>query len=210
MLVSWCEQSLDMLNDAPVNVWDRELEELFLRTGSRFTRIEPRRRMRDYYAACSLRSAARTGGSSLQGFTVARDREAALTGAGLVLCATGAVSLCGEDFSHLRNGAYVATVTSSEDELGLAGLPDVYTCTQAGDHVTRYQTTGHYFYLANGGNAVNFIHGASVGPFIFLVQAEILAAIRMLTRGELAPGIHEVPAPDREAIAATWLSYFNR
>ncbi len=69
-----------------------------------------------------------------QGFTVARDREAALTGAGLVLCATGAVSLRGEDFSHLRNGAYVATVTSSEDELDLAGLPDVYTRTQVGDH----------------------------------------------------------------------------
>jgi SRSO17 transposase len=48
MPVSWCEQSFDMFNDAPVNVWDRELEELFLRTGSRFTRIEPRRRMRDY------------------------------------------------------------------------------------------------------------------------------------------------------------------
>lgn len=48
MPVSWCEQSLDMLNDAPVNVWDRELEELLLRTGSRFTQIEPRRRMRDY------------------------------------------------------------------------------------------------------------------------------------------------------------------
>ncbi|MEU3602209.1 hypothetical protein ABZ714_26350 [Streptomyces sp. NPDC006798] len=78
------------------------------------------------------------------------------------------------------------------------------------DHVTRSQTTGRYFYPANGGNAVNFIHGAGVGPFIFLVQAEILAAIRMLTRGDLAPGIHEVPAPDREATAATWLSYFNR
>ncbi|MFB7277175.1 adenosylhomocysteinase [Streptomyces hydrogenans] len=145
-----------------------------------------------------------------QGFTVARDREAALTGAGLVLCATGAVSLRGEDFAHLRNGTYIATVTSSEDELDLAGLPDVYTRTQVGDHVTRYQTTGHYFYLANGGNAVNFIHGASVGPFIFLVQAEILAAIRILTRGDLAPGIHEVPAADRAAIAATWLNYFNR
>ncbi|NBE50608.1 NAD-binding protein [Streptomyces boluensis] len=145
-----------------------------------------------------------------QGFAVARDRETALTGAGLVLCATGAVSLRSEDFGHLRNGAYIATVTSSEDELDLVGLPDVYTRTQVGDHVTRYQTTGHYFYLANGGNAVNFIHGASVGPFIFLVQAEILAAIRMLTRGDLAPGIHEVPASDREAIAATWLSYFNR
>jgi adenosylhomocysteinase len=145
-----------------------------------------------------------------QGFTVARDREAALTGAGLVLCATGAVSLRGEDFPNLRNGAYVATVTSSEDELELAGLPEVYTRTLAGEHVTRYQTTGHYFYLANDGNAVNFLHGASVGPFVFLVQAEILASIRMLTHGDLAPGMHEVPAPDRAAIAAAWLSYFNR
>ncbi|GAA3447884.1 adenosylhomocysteinase [Planomonospora venezuelensis] len=145
-----------------------------------------------------------------QGFAVARDRHSALIGAGLVLCATGAVSLRGEDFPHLRNGAYIATVTSSEDELELNGLPDVYTRTMVGDHVTRYQTTGHYFYLANGGNAVNFLHGASVGPFIFLVQAEILAGIRMLTRSDLAPGMHEVSADDRAAIAAIWLSYFNR
>ncbi|MFG2650979.1 adenosylhomocysteinase [Streptomyces sp. NPDC048436] len=145
-----------------------------------------------------------------QGFTVARDRDAALHGAGLVLCATGAVSLRGEDFSSLRNGAYVATVTSSEDELDLAALPRVYQRAPQGDHVTRYSTTGHYFYLLNGGNAVNFLHGASVGPFIFLVQAEILAGIRMLTCGDLGPGMHEVGADDRATIAATWLSYFNR
>lgn len=145
-----------------------------------------------------------------QGFTVARDRDAALRNAGLVLCATGSLSLRGEDFSTLRNGAYVATVTSSEDELDLAGLPEVYKCTRDGDHVTRYQTTGHYFYLLNGGNAVNFLHGASVGPFIFLVQAEILAGIRMLTRGDLDPGMHEATAADRAVIADTWLTYFNR
>jgi adenosylhomocysteinase len=145
-----------------------------------------------------------------QGFTVARDRESALRGAGLVLCATGAVSLRGDDFSALRNGAYVATVTSSEDELDLDGLPGIYSRTPTSDHVTRYQTTGHYFYLLNDGNAVNFIHGASVGPFIFLVQAEILAGIRMLARGGLGAGMHEVSADVRAGIAATWLNYFNR
>ncbi|MFJ8754410.1 adenosylhomocysteinase [Streptomyces sp. NPDC102441] len=145
-----------------------------------------------------------------QGFTVARDRDAALHDAGLVLCATGSVSLRNEDFPALRNGAYVATVTSSEDELGLDGLPEVYTRTPSGDHVTRYQTTGHYFYLLNGGNAVNFLHGASVGPFIFLIQAEILASIRMLAHGALGNGMHEVTPADRAAIASTWLSYFNR
>ncbi|MHA6762620.1 adenosylhomocysteinase [Streptacidiphilus sp. PAMC 29251] len=145
-----------------------------------------------------------------QGFAVARDRESALTGAGLVLCATGSISLRGEDFPHLRNGAYVATVTSSEDELELAGLPEVYTRARTGESITRYQTTGHYFYLMNNGNAVNFLHGASVGPFIFLVQAELLAALHILARADLTPGIHEVDPAHRAAIAATWLNYFNR
>ena len=101
-------------------------------------------------------------------------------------------------------------MTSSEDELELDGLPDDYTRSNSGESVTRYSTTGHYFYLLNGGNAVNFLHGASVGPFIFLVQAEILAGVRMLTRGDLGPGMHAVPAEDRATIAATWLNYYNR
>ncbi len=145
-----------------------------------------------------------------QGFTVARDRAQALTRAGLVLCATGSIALRGEDFQQLRNGAYVATVTSSEDELDLGGLPEVYTRTRTGESVTRYQTTGHYFYLMNNGDAVNFLHGASVGPFIFLVQAEILAAVQILARADREPGMHEVDAAHRAAIAATWLDYFNR
>jgi len=37
-----------VIDDLPTGVWDRELNELFLRIGARFTRVEPRRRMRDY------------------------------------------------------------------------------------------------------------------------------------------------------------------
>lgn len=145
-----------------------------------------------------------------QGFVVARNRQDALARAGLVLCATGALALRGEDFPYLRNGAYVATVTSSEDELELAGLPDVYSRATVSEAVIRYQTTGHFFYLLNGGNAVNFLHGASVGPFIYLVQAEILAGIQMLAREPLEPRMHEVSATERNAIANTWLNCFNR
>ncbi|RKE22140.1 SRSO17 transposase [Streptomyces sp. TLI_171] len=36
------------MSDDLTDVWDRELTELFLRIGARFTRVEPRRRMRDY------------------------------------------------------------------------------------------------------------------------------------------------------------------
>ncbi|WP_327178071.1 adenosylhomocysteinase [Streptomyces sp. NBC_01335] len=144
-----------------------------------------------------------------QGFWVARDRDVAIH-AGLVLCATGALSLRGDDFPTLRNGAYVATVTSSEDELELSTLPEGYRRSYLGDHVVRYETSGHYFYLLNGGEAVNFLHGASVGPFIFLVQGELIAATRAIARGGLPPGMHEVPAADRGAIAAHWLNYWNR
>lgn len=37
-----------MIHGVPTNTWDLELEELFLRTGARFCRVEARGRMRDY------------------------------------------------------------------------------------------------------------------------------------------------------------------
>lgn len=101
-------------------------------------------------------------------------------------------------------------MTSSEDELELSDLPNVYTRAPVGESITRYQTTGHYFYLMNNGYAVNFLHGASVGPFIFLVQAEILAAVHLLAHVAQEFGMREVDPPSREVIAATWLNFFNK
>lgn len=37
-----------MIADVPASEWEQELEELFLQIGHRFSRVEPRRRMRDY------------------------------------------------------------------------------------------------------------------------------------------------------------------
>jgi adenosylhomocysteinase len=68
---------------------------------------------------------------------------------------------------------------------------------------------GHYFYVLAGGNAVNFLHGASVGTFIFLVQAEILVAVARLVHDNVEPGYHELLAADRQRIAEIWLAHFN-
>ncbi len=38
----------------------------------------------------------------------------------------------------------------------------------------------------------------------------MLAALHMLTRGNLAAGMHEVSAVDRAVIADAWLTAFNR
>lgn len=143
------------------------------------------------------------------GFHVAGTLQAALASAGMVVCATGNLALCGDDFTALANGAYLASVTSSEDELELDALTGVYERTPVGEHVTRYATVGHFFYVLAGGNAVNFLHGASVGAFIFLVQAEILVAAARCAGGDIEPGYHEVPEADRRRIARIWLAHFN-
>jgi adenosylhomocysteinase len=143
------------------------------------------------------------------GFHVVPSLPVALAAAGIVMCATGNLALRRDDFRSLANGAYLVSVTSSEDEVELCALAEVYEQTQVAEHVTRYHTVGHYFYVLAGGNAVNFLHGACVGAFIFLVQAEILAAASRLTVGDTEPGYHEVPDAERRRIAEVWLAHFN-
>jgi adenosylhomocysteinase len=128
----------------------------------------------------------------------------------LVLCATGNLALRREDFAALRNGAYLGSVTSSEDELDLEGIHDLYQRSSVSDHLTRYEVTGHYFYVLADGGAVNFVHGAAVGAYIHLVQAEILAATAALSHAQFSPGLHEISAADRDVIARIWLHHFER
>jgi adenosylhomocysteinase len=133
----------------------------------------------------------------------------ALQGAGVIVCATGNLALKEDDFAQVANGVYIASVTSSDDELELAALDGLYERTPSGEHITRYARTGHYFYVLADGNAVNFLHGASVGAFIFLVQAEILAALACLAAAGREPGMYELDATERSFIAAAWLRYFD-
>lgn len=144
-----------------------------------------------------------------QGFRTAPAVGQAIAGAGLVVCATGNRALTEDDFGQITNGAYVASVTSRDDELDLDALDGLYERIPSGSHVTRYSRTGHYFYVLADGNAVNFLHGACVGAFIFLVQAEILTALAKLTTSEHEPGMHELDPGDRSHIAAMWLRYFD-
>jgi adenosylhomocysteinase len=144
-----------------------------------------------------------------QGFRSVPTLAQALKGAGVIVCATGNLALKEDDFAQISNGAYIASVTSSDDELELAAIDGLYERTPSGEHIIRYARTGHYFYVLADGNAVNFLHGACVGAFIFLVQAEILAALACLTAGGWAPGMHELDATARSFIAATWLRYFD-
>lgn len=56
------------------------------------------------------------------GFAVHGDLTAALSGAGIIVCATGNLALRQESFREVEPGAYVVSVTSSDDELDLGPL----------------------------------------------------------------------------------------
>lgn len=152
------------------------------------------------------------------GFAVHSELSSALCGAGIVICATGNLALRHQDFEHVQPGAYVASVTSSDDELELRPLKERYERHRVARDIVRYRrrgetrANGHYFYVLNNGEAVNFLHGAVVGPAIHLVQGEVLMAVaRMLQRTPAETSqVLEVANADRAAIARIWLKHFGR
>lgn len=143
-----------------------------------------------------------------QGFFALNSVREGLQGAGMVFCATGNVALTSDMFRELIPGAYVATVTSSDDELDLSRIREDYEARQISEHITRYDSTdgyfvGHHFFLLNRGQAVNFIHGAAVGPFIYLVQGELLASMSAVVDSP-SLGFFENRTDLRKAVAKIW------
>ncbi|HEY8999582.1 MAG TPA: hypothetical protein VIM53_04695 [Candidatus Saccharimonadales bacterium] len=130
-----------------------------------------------------------------------------------LFCATGSQSLDIHKFRKIKSGMYVASVTSSDDEFNLEYLKGEYEITESGDPYTKATSQANSFYLLNGGNAVNFLYNASLGDFIYLVQAAIIKSIvnatephKQLTKGV----IHSLDGNECQEIARLWLEEFPR
>lgn len=104
-----------------------------------------------------------------------------------MICSTGNGSLDLADLQALRPGTMVASVTSADDEFAsLAQLP--WPSEEVCPHVLALnRPDGSQIYLLNRGEAVNFVHGAVIGEYVYLVLAEIVEGIRMLAAGPLLP-----------------------
>ena len=143
------------------------------------------------------------------GFTVSPSLSHALKGSGIIFCATGNFAVKAEDFENIDDGAYIATVTSSDDELQLQEIKEKYTINMITDYIAQYRNKQHVVYVLNRGQAINFIHGAAVGPFIYLIQAEILASISILLNNNVKLEIIENNKDMRCKIASIWLQEFG-
>ena len=136
-------------------------------------------------------------------------KEEALQTSDVIFCATGNQSLNNHDFNRVKNGAFIFSVTSSDDELDLSRADSNFSINRVTEHISRYERLGQYFHLANGGNAINFIHNAEVGPYIYLVQGEVVAAIDYLCEHTLSHKINELPTQQRRELATRWLAHFG-
>ncbi|MBP2371553.1 NAD(P)-dependent oxidoreductase [Pseudonocardia parietis] len=115
------------------------------------------------------------------------DKHAALTRADLVFCATGNRALAGSDFAGTKQGSVVFSVTSADDEFSFEGMGD-YRGDAIDPYMTRLRRGEHFFFLANRGNALNFLHGAELRPFVHLTQAAMLHGIGTLLDGSAVAG----------------------
>jgi adenosylhomocysteinase len=133
------------------------------------------------------------------------NKEFIMKNSDVLFCATGSHSLDVIDFRYLKQGCFIFSVTSSDDELDLDYLDSEYEKEQTSAYVTKYYSFNNHFYLVHGGNAVNFLHKAVVGDFIHLVRAEMMCAYKLLTSDTNPPGIQQVDLATRKTIASTWL-----
>ena len=97
-------------------------------------------------------------------------------------------------------------MTSSDDELDLQWLKQNYVAEQVSQYATKYSRDSHYFYLLNEGDAINFIHGTTVGDFILLVHAELLVSAHRLMTRQQPNEQHELDKKTRDKICKVWLS----
>lgn len=135
-------------------------------------------------------------------------KEKILKESQIIFCATGNLSLKGEEFKHLKKGSFVASVTSSDDEMDTKWLESKYKIEKVSDYITKYSRLGHYFYMLNKGNAINFIHGSCIDDFILLVEKEMIDSILLLNKNKLENKIQESSDSMKRSISARWLKYF--
>lgn len=129
------------------------------------------------------------------------DKRKALREADLIFCATGNKSLSSGDFRSVKKGSVIFSVTSSDDEFSFEGMED-YRKEDLGSSMLRMSNNGHLFFLANKGNAVNFLHGAEVRPFVHLVQAAMLHGVDTLLKSEAPCGWITPLSKERETSIA--------
>jgi len=142
------------------------------------------------------------------GFRTPESLQEALADADLLFCVTGNRSIGIKELAYLQPYSYVATVTSPDDEFRMDELDISISHREA--HISEMQLPdGKIIYLMNRGQAVNFVHGSVVGPFIQLLQGEILVTAAAMLAHAKMNDIGSISAKQKRDIANEWLRVYH-
>lgn len=158
--------------------------------------------------------------ASSLGFKVV-SRPYLIRNAQIIFSATGSRCLKAEDVMYMQDNVFIASCTSDEDELDFSFrtlLKQEEGRKKHGD-VYKIKIGQKSINLLDDGNAVNFVHGAVNGPYIYSVQGGLIAcAIRLIDGGqEEKIGLEKLPnmklkelsKGEMRHIAEKWLNVFD-
>lgn len=134
----------------------------------------------------------------------------------VIFLATGNHSMNIDDFKQLKNGTYIFSVTSSDDELDDSFLEKEYEIEEILPHIFKYSNHNNYFYLIQKGNAVNFINNAVMGDFIYLTKSEMIVDANLYVKTEKenfvldSSKLLETNEETRKKISKIWLETFKK
>ncbi len=137
------------------------------------------------------------------------NRERIIGEADFLFCATGNKSMKSTDTEILKHGAFIFTATSGDDEIeDYEKILTIRRPSAIHPRVSSVPSTKGSVFLCNDGNSVNFMHGGVVGPFIKLVQAELILALSQL-RTAHRDRISQLSDESKRFIAEIWFSHFH-
>ena len=112
--------------------------------------------------------------------------------------------------SFLKDNVFVASCTSADDEFEFNSLEeDVGRSTK--NIKVMISTSGKKINMMANGNAINFVYGGVNGPYIYAVQAGLIASCLKLIRKQAGPAgqISDLPVEVQKTVATTWLRFFS-
>ncbi len=145
--------------------------------------------------------------AAAEGFDI-ENKKRLLNNSQLIFCVTGKQALNNKDLEKLRGEKYIFSITSSDDEFNFNNNFRKHKI-ELNSFGTTLVNSRNKIHLVNNGNAVNFLHDAVIGNFIYLVQAEIITCALKLLAKEYSNKIHELESKDWQKIGANWIKVFE-
>lgn len=107
----------------------------------------------------------------------------------------------------MKSRSFLFTATSGDDEIiDYDHMMKSFNPKNTKKFITIGKNKVNIF---NNGNSVNFIHGGVVGPFIKMVQAELVLSVSKLSYGKRSK-IETLDIEDKKYIAKKWIDFFEK